>query len=151
MINLKYVPLFAVLFVVAYLALLSLMNQKNEIKPEGARQLADCPDKPNCISSLSSTEGHAVQAFTIQDGQAAEGWNKLIAAIVQSGGEILINDGRYSHAVFSSRLFRFKDDFEAVLGEDKIDVRSASRAGRSDFGMNRKRIENIRTRYTAMP
>ncbi len=45
----------------------------------------------------------------------------------QAGGEILLDDGHYCHAIFTSSLFRFKDDFEAELGDARIEVRSASR------------------------
>ena len=49
----------------------------------------------------------------------------------------------------TSRLLRFTDDVEFGLnqGEHVIDVRSASRVGRSDLGVNRKRIENIRSKF----
>jgi uncharacterized protein (DUF1499 family) len=59
----------------------------------------------------------------------------------------LVDDGRYYHAVFTSGLFRFKDDFEAVLDGSRIEIRSASRAGTSDMGQNRKRVERIRRLY----
>ena len=55
----------------------------------------------------------------------------------------------YIHAEFTSRLFRFVDDVEFCFDDDHktIHLRSASRTGYSDLGVNRKRIERIRQRF----
>jgi uncharacterized protein (DUF1499 family) len=55
------------------------------------------------------------------------------------------------HAECRSLIFRFVDDVEMVL-DDKaklIHFRSASRIGRSDYGVNRKRMEEIRRAFLA--
>lgn len=51
-----------------------------------------------------------------------------------------------------SALFRFADDVEFFLdeGTSTIHMRSASRVGYSDFGVNRRRVEEIRTRFDAL-
>lgn len=48
---------------------------------------------------------------------------------------------------------RFVDDLEFWVDPVRrvIDVRSASRLGREDFGVNRKRVETIRMRYLSHP
>ena len=51
---------------------------------------------------------------------------------------------------------RFVDDVEfyfppAESGKIMIQVRSASRVGHSDFGVNRERIEQIRAEFNALP
>jgi len=53
---------------------------------------------------------------------------------------------RYLHIEFTSFLFRFVDDLEILVDatESRLEVRSASRVGRSDFGVNRKRVEKMR-------
>lgn len=58
---------------------------------------------------------------------------------------IVTADDRYLHAEFTSLLFRFVDDVEFLIDSDNgiIHFRSASRAGHSDFGVNRKRMEAI--------
>ena len=63
--------------------------------------------------------------------------------------KIITKDERYIHAEFRSEWFRFVDDVEFCFDEQKniIHVRSASRVGYSDFGVNRKRVEDIRNRY----
>jgi uncharacterized protein (DUF1499 family) len=147
MTSLKFIPIVLALLVVAYLIGLSFTTRHNRLKPEDQRQLSPCPDKPNCVSSLAGQDVHAIDAFIPGALSPQQSWQKLIAAVTQSGGEILVDDGRYCHAVFTSGLFRFKDDFEAVLDGSRIEIRSASRAGTSDMGQNRKRVERIRRLY----
>jgi uncharacterized protein (DUF1499 family) len=55
----------------------------------------------------------------------------------------------YLHAEFTSLFFRFVDDVEFLVDDAAkvIHVRSASRLGRSDLGVNRKRVERIRARW----
>jgi len=55
----------------------------------------------------------------------------------------------YLHAEAKSLIFRFVDDVEFYFPatEKLIHVRSASRVGHSDLGVNRKRVEEIRSRF----
>jgi uncharacterized protein (DUF1499 family) len=59
---------------------------------------------------------------------------------------VVASDKGYLHAEFRSRLFGYVDDFEARwdAGSRCIQVRSASRSGHSDLGVNRRRVESIR-------
>ena len=59
---------------------------------------------------------------------------------------------RYIHTEFTSAFFRFVDDVEFLLddGTRTIHVRSASRVGYSDFGVNRRRVEELRSRFDAL-
>jgi uncharacterized protein (DUF1499 family) len=52
----------------------------------------------------------------------------------------------YLYAQCSTQMLKFTDDIEFWLDTDAgvIQVRSASRLGRKDFGVNRERIEMIR-------
>lgn len=148
MISLKLIAILIIAVIIIYLASLSFMTRQHPIKAEGQRLLEPCPDTTaNCVSSESSEPRHAIRAFNLLNGNRETSWNKFTDAISRSGGEILVNDGQYCHAVFTSTIFRFKDDVEALLKQDEIAVRSASRAGRSDLGQNRKRIEKIRSIY----
>lgn len=149
MMSIKLLLPVVVMLIIAYLAGLSFSTRQHRIKPENERHLSHCPSKPNCVFSRSDQQMHAIPALVLLEGNASYSWEKLIAVIQQSGGEILVNDGRYCHAVFTSGIFRFKDDFEAELNEPRIDVRSASRAGTSDLGQNRKRVEDIRRLYAS--
>ena len=53
----------------------------------------------------------------------------------------------YIHVEARSRIFRFVDDVDFVLDvrESVIHVRSASRVGHGDLGVNRRRVEQIRS------
>ena len=73
-----------------------------------------------------------------------------IAAVVADlpGSKLVEQRDDYLYAQFTTPLMRFVDDvefwFDPLAGV--IQVRSASRVGRKDFGVNRARIENIRAR-----
>lgn len=148
MIILKVI-LATIVLIIIYLGFLSFTTRQNSIRSENDRLLSPCPDKPNCVLSSSTRSRHKIDAFPLLKNDRKKSWNKLVDAILRSGGEILVNDGSYCHAVFTSFVFRFKDDLEIKIGDTEISIRSASRAGTSDLGENRKRVENIRKIYTA--
>jgi len=107
-------------------------------------QLRICPDKPNCVSSQADADDdiHAIAPISGTD------WQALKQAIGAAGGKIMQDDGHYLHVTFTSSLFRFVDDLEALRAdaEGVIHVRSASRVGYSDLGVNRKRVEAVRAK-----
>jgi len=65
------------------------------------------------------------------------------------GARIVRADSAYLYAQFQTRWLKFVDDAEffADEGAKVVHVRSASRVGRKDFGVNRARIEAIRARF----
>ena len=69
----------------------------------------------------------------------------------QPGATIVTRRNDYLHATFKTPLLGFVDDVEFLLVRERrtIDVRSASRVGRSDFGANRKRVERLRKAFEA--
>lgn len=133
--------------IILYLFTLSFMTRHHQIKDADKRILQPCPNTPNCVLSTSSINEKSIQPFPVIKGQAQNNWTTFINTIKDQGGEIIVHDSSYLHAVFTSTIFRFKDDLEATLSDDHIDIRSASRAGKSDLGQNRKRIELLRTLY----
>jgi len=114
-------------------------------------KLAPCPSSPNCVSSQSSDREHAVEPLsfpgTVTGAHAALG--KIILNMKRS--QLISDTGSYIHAEFTSAIFRFVDDVEFWFDENAkvIHLRSASRLGSSDLGVNRKRVEEIRARWTA--
>jgi uncharacterized protein (DUF1499 family) len=64
---------------------------------------------------------------------------------------IITEKDDYLYVEFTSALWRFVDDVEFYFKDASktIQVRSASRLGRSDLGVNRKRIETIRATWNA--
>ena len=65
------------------------------------------------------------------------------------GGVLVLEKDNYFSFNFTSTLFGFVDDVEIRFDsiEGAIYFRSASRVGTSDFGVNRKRINEIKNSY----
>ncbi|NJR71539.1 MAG: DUF1499 domain-containing protein [Synechococcales cyanobacterium CRU_2_2] len=111
-----------------------------------AGQLAPCPATPNCVSS-QATDAHRIAPLAYT-GDGAAAIAKVKAAIVASPGSKIITEAEnYVYAEFSSGLMGFVDDVEFYRDDAAgvIQVRSASRLGESDLGVNAKRIEAIRS------
>ena len=121
----------------------------------GVRQgrLAPCPASPNCVSSLADDDVHRVAPLPLS-GAAAMAIDRL-AGIVRSlpRTSVVAATESYLHAEFRSAVFRFVDDVEFLADESAgvIHVRSASRVGTSDLGVNRRRIEALRARWSELP
>jgi len=106
-------------------------------------QLQACPDEPRCVSSLATNEMHSIRAFEVP----AEMLDPVstMAAIIGAlpRTEIIEQNEGYLHATFSSALFGFVDDLEMLKDGEFLQVRSVSRVGKSDMGVNRKRVEAL--------
>jgi uncharacterized protein (DUF1499 family) len=50
----------------------------------------------------------------------------------------------YLYAEFRTKLLRYVDDVELFFDGRVVQVRSCSRLGRRDFGVNRRRVEELR-------
>jgi len=139
---------FVTLCVVALLAYIVMAMQSQKAPARLGLQdglLHPCPDSPNCVCSeihSQSSDEHAITAINTDH----DSWAELRHSTTVQGGSIQYDDGDYLHATFTSLIFRYVDDVELRRDADKglIHIRSASRAGRSDFGVNRKRIERIK-------
>lgn len=123
-------------------------------KPENIgvknERLASCPSSPNCVSSLEDEdEKHSVEPLSYT-GELTDARQRLLDIIhSMKRTKIITSNERYIHAEFRSGLFHFVDDVEFYFEPESvlIQVRSASRVGHSDLGVNRKRVEAIRERY----
>ena len=108
-------------------------------------RLAPCPDSPNCVSSQDDrTQCHISPiAFTGETAMARKAMKQVILGM--SGTRIVTETPEYIHVEFKSRIMGFVDDVEFYFPEESIiHIRSASRVGYSDLGVNRKRIQKIR-------
>jgi uncharacterized protein (DUF1499 family) len=106
-----------------------------------AGQLLACPSSPNCVSSESNSPGESrVEALPV------DAWDRIPATIEAMGGTVTRQEPRYIAAEFTSSLFGFTDDLEFRLAEDAVHLRSASRVGHSDMGVNRARVRALRER-----
>lgn len=112
-------------------------------------KLAACPESPNCVSSDSEGESHYVPAFKLE-ASPERVWNEIKRYLLaQRNMEIITETSDYLYVESTSTLMRFVDDFELHLREQDgiIAIRSASRLGKSDFGVNKKRVDDL---YTAL-
>jgi uncharacterized protein (DUF1499 family) len=108
--------------------------------------LAPCPGTPNCVSSQSLDQEHAIKPL-IYAGTASAAHDKLKKIVLgMKRAEIITDTDNYIYAESTSAVWRFVDDVEFWIDEDAklIHIRSASRLGKSDLGVNRKRMEEIR-------
>jgi uncharacterized protein (DUF1499 family) len=112
-------------------------------------RLSPCPPTPNCVTSEGGDREHAVAPlrFTGTATEARAALRNVVLGMKRAA--IVADDGDYIHAEFTSAVFRFVDDVEFRIDARTkvIQVRSASRLGSSDFGVNRKRVEEIRARW----
>jgi uncharacterized protein (DUF1499 family) len=138
------------LFMLALTFILTACSANQTTKTGGTDdRLSPCPKSPNCVSSLSEDESHYVAPLAYET-TLEEAREKLILIInSMKRSEIVTAETNYIHAIFKSALFRFVDDVEFSFDDQRkvIDVRSASRTGYSDLGVNRKRVEEIRKRF----
>jgi len=114
-----------------------------------ASVITPCGTAPNCVSSDATDEGHAIEALKFT-GPAAKAWRAAKEALLSLPRTKIINENdRTLHAECTSALFRFVDDVEFELRAEQgiIAVRSASRVGYSDLGVNRRRIESVRAAF----
>ena len=112
-----------------------------------------CPWKPNCVSSTSevSDDQHHIAPFAIK-GSADAAWKQLVAAVrSRERVTVIKEEAGYICTEFKSRGLGYVDDVEFALDVKAgvIQVRSASRLGVRDFGVNRARIESLRSALAA--
>ncbi|MCE9595370.1 MAG: DUF1499 domain-containing protein [Planctomycetes bacterium] len=115
------------------------------------KRLAAAPSSPNCVSSqASASDGEHFIAPLGIDGEPARAWRAATeAAKALPGATVVTETDDYLWIECTSRFFRFVDDLELALNatEQRIEVRSASRLGWSDLGVNRKRVEALRAGF----
>ncbi|MEM7593876.1 MAG: DUF1499 domain-containing protein [Cyanobacteria bacterium P01_A01_bin.83] len=109
-------------------------------------QLSSCPSSPNCVVSQNGDEEHTIEPIAYQSDRAMAKETLLKVLSVVPRTEVIDQTDDYIHTESTSRIFKFVDDAEFYFPEDQnvIHVRSASRVGESDLGVNRRRIEQIR-------
>lgn len=119
-------------------------------------KLAPPATTPNSVSSQAGLHpGHPQQAYAriaalTYSGDASAAMKRLAQAIRQMNGATIVRDQPdYLYVQFRTPWLGFVDDAEfwQEPATQLIQVRSASRIGKSDLGLNRQRIEAIRQRF----
>jgi uncharacterized protein (DUF1499 family) len=138
--------------VVMNLILLFMITQCAGTRPGdlGIREngkLANCPSTPNCVSSFSNPQDteHFMEAIPYKQ-PLKDAISSLKEVLTKQSRVVIVNEtNQYIYAEFTSLIMRYVDDVEFYF-DDKNKVlhfRSASRLGKSDFGVNRKRLGKI--------
>ena len=112
-------------------------------------KLAPCPTSPNCVSTQAVDAEHRIDVipFTGSRVDALARLKRAIATLPRAASVTETAD--YLHVECTSLIFRFVDDVEFWIDETNhvIHFRSASRVGRGDLGVNRRRMEAIREAF----
>ena len=141
-----------VIVMLAYIAIVgvSCMSSPQNIGLVDGK-LHPCPSSPNCVSSQSEQADKKVDPLKYEGDYLAA--KKKLKDVLGSLPRMRIvkETEKYLHAEATTFFFRFVDDCEFLIDDEHklIHVRSASRVGHSDLGVNRKRVENIREKFQA--
>jgi uncharacterized protein (DUF1499 family) len=111
----------------------------------GTGRLAPCKTSPNCVSSQAdpSDKEHYIAPIALK-AEAIAAVRKAVESMPRTA-VVRVEPG-YLYAEFRSKLMGFVDDVEFLAdpAAGVVHVRSASRLGRRDFGVNRERVEALR-------
>lgn len=111
--------------------------------------MADCPGSPNCVSSQAGDPAHRVEPIPFE-GPPAAAARTIKKALARLPRTVVVAEAHgYVRAEATSLVFGFVDDLEflADSGAGLIQVRSASRVGQSDLGVNRNRLARFREAF----
>lgn len=133
--------------------ILASLSWAGDTQRTEGRVVHSCPQGTrNCVSSRDRDDSSYIRPLSF-DGSAEVAWMDLKQALLEEPRTDIVDQGRFRlRAQASSLVFGFVDDlsFELDAKEGVIEVQSASRVGFWDFGVNRRRIERIRERFTKL-
>jgi len=103
-----------------------------------------CKPSPNCVSSQADPADKEHYIMPIAFGGTMHELRRAVESMERAA--VIREEGHYLHAEYTSKLMGFVDDVEFLADPTSgvVHVRSASRLGRRDFGVNRARIEELR-------
>ncbi len=126
------------------------MDKNNKTSGLIHGQLSKCPESPNCINTeFPDDKSHYLPPLLLSDPMKNNITASVRQTVIKMGGAVssenTIDDIPYLAATFTSSLFSFVDDFEVRidLTAGKLHIRSASRTGYSDFGVNKRRVKKF--------
>ena len=132
------IVVYIVVAIVALFIFMGILSQKGAAPGLVNGRLAEPDTKPNVVCSESGTQSERAIA-------PIKGSMKAVTqAIETTGGTITARSDDYVSATYMSQIFKFVDDVEIRPDGDVCQIRSGSRVGFSDRGVNRKRVEMIR-------
>jgi uncharacterized protein (DUF1499 family) len=114
-------------------------------------KLAPCPNSPNCVSTQSQDPRHQIDPipYTTSPAEAKATLVEIIRSMERT--RIIRDDPTYIHAEFRTKGIGYVDDVEFSLDQEAgvIHFRSSARLPYYDWGVNRKRMEEIRVGFEA--
>jgi len=130
--------LYIALGIIALFILMGIISQKGEAPGLINGRLAEPGTKPNVVCSEDDTQSE--RAIAPIKGHIRD----VTRAIEATGGTITARSDDYVSATYMSKIFKFIDDVEIRPDGEICQIRSGSRVGYSDRGVNRRRVEIIR-------
>jgi len=113
--------------------------------------LAPCPSTPNCVSTEATSAAQRMSPVPFTDSPVLAQARAVAALLAEPRSTVITQQPDYIHGECRSFLFRFVDDVEIIVDSSAhvFRFRSASRVGRSDMGVNRRRMTRITDRLRA--
>lgn len=102
-----------------------------------------CSSKPNCVSTQELRSDYQVAPFELISEATTIDEIEQVAQTLKRTKTVNKTDDRL-HLESTSLIFRFVDDLHIVKQGSLLQVRSKSRVGYSDFGVNKSRVEALR-------
>jgi uncharacterized protein (DUF1499 family) len=139
---LRSVAVFLLLSVVAVFGIRSYAMNIGVPNTVGA-PIKDLPLQP-CATKANCATGALADDCSLQNMTEDQRLEVLRNVIERTGGTVLEAQNIYVRGVYRSRIFSFPDDVELLLRRNgAISIRSASRLGKGDLGVNKKRVARI--------
>ncbi|WP_349292899.1 MULTISPECIES: DUF1499 domain-containing protein [unclassified Marinobacter] len=137
-------------FLAVSILLLAGCASTGKVPPSGVQfSLDGCAPFLNCVSSTSTNGLYSVEPIRLAEPLSQSSWELIRAVAIELPGASL-NSARFGYADITCRsdLLGFPDYLELLVDSDKqqLDVRSQSLIGFYDLGVNRRRVELLRSR-----
>ena len=141
-----------VLILVSFFVL-GVLSKSGDAPGLANQKLSKCSAKPNCVNSEFKIDNkHFIAPIQIPLNSPADLLETLKKSVEEMGGTIQLINENYLAATFTSRVFKFVDDFEIRIDrtQNLLHIRAGSRVGYSDGGVNKHRVESLRKTLTAI-
>ena len=138
----------AILILISLLFIMAWLSESMAVPQTDNSILKPCPNKPNCVcSEYTGDIKHYIEPLRLSTHQLSKAISYIKSSVQSLEGKVETEDNNYLAATFSSSFFGFIDDVEFRVDNENqlIHIRSAARLGYSDFGINNKRVNNLKT------
>ncbi|MFH0976167.1 MAG: DUF1499 domain-containing protein [Spirochaetota bacterium] len=141
-------------FIISIIVFISVLFRCSGTRPQNigvmGGMLSSCPESPNCVSSQAGDSKHYIEPIRFAGDKSAAMQKLKSVILAMKRTRIISEKDDYLYAEFTSAIFRFVDDVEFYIDGKAglIHMRSASRLGYGDMGVNRKRMEKIKISFS---